>query len=82
MTAVNIPKLRVRAKKVQNLPQCAIEMSALATCWASISVDDKRCAETAKALASCMQKGKAPGAKRSSVNYHLARLGKQVLGKN
>ncbi|KAJ1829814.1 hypothetical protein LPJ56_000126 [Coemansia sp. RSA 2599] len=81
MTAVNIPKLRVRTRKAQNLPQCAVEMSSLATCWASVSVDDKKCAEMAKALTECMQKGKPRGAKRSNVNYHLARLGKQVLGK-
>ncbi|KAJ2781156.1 hypothetical protein GGI15_003298 [Coemansia interrupta] len=81
MTAVNIPKLRVRPKKAQNLSQCAVEMSALATCWASASIDDKRCAETAKALTACMQKGRPAPAKRTNINHHLARLGKQVLGK-
>ncbi|KAJ2725187.1 hypothetical protein GGI07_001449 [Coemansia sp. Benny D115] len=81
MTAVNIPKLRVRAKKAQVVSQCAIEMSALATCWASVSVDDKRCAEMAKDLITCMQKKRPREPKKLNVNFHLARLGKQVLGK-
>ncbi|KAI8322527.1 hypothetical protein GQ54DRAFT_145790 [Martensiomyces pterosporus] len=81
MTAVNVPKLRVKPKKAKAVSPCAVEMSSLITCWASLSIDDKRCAETAKTLMLCMQKGKAPAKKRSTVNYHLARLGKQVLGK-
>ncbi|KAJ2776121.1 hypothetical protein H4R18_005839 [Coemansia javaensis] len=81
MTAVGIPKLKVRVKKMQPLPACALEMSALATCWASFSTDDRRCAETAKALTACMQSARPAAAKRSSINFHLARLGRQVLGR-
>ncbi|KAJ1952402.1 hypothetical protein DL89DRAFT_268832 [Linderina pennispora] len=81
MSGVNVPKLRVKPKKIKGISPCAVEMSSLVTCWASTSIDDARCAEVAKNLISCMQKAKAPGKARSSVNFHLARLGKQVLGK-
>lgn len=81
MTSVNIPRLRVKPRKTQALSQCAVEMSALTTCWASSTVDDGRCAETAKALVACMQKARPAKSKGVAVNYHLARLGKQVLGK-
>ncbi|KAJ1668081.1 hypothetical protein IW140_000752 [Coemansia sp. RSA 1813] len=81
MTAVNIPKLKVKPKKLAPVAKCATEMAALATCWASASIDDKRCAETSKALSRCIQKAKRPQQKKSDINFHLARLGKQVLGK-
>ncbi|KAI9503968.1 hypothetical protein GGI25_000850 [Coemansia spiralis] len=81
MTAVNIPRLRVKPKKVKPLAKCAVEMSSLAACWATTSVDDRRCAESAKRLVTCIQKAKTPRAEKSDVNFHLARLGRQVLGK-
>ncbi|KAJ2822118.1 hypothetical protein IWW50_004351 [Coemansia erecta] len=56
-------------------------MAALATCWASFATDDNRCAQTAKLLTGCMQKAKVVKPKNTNINYHLARLSAQVLGK-
>ncbi|KAJ2557056.1 hypothetical protein EV175_001586 [Coemansia sp. RSA 1933] len=81
MGGVNIPKLKVKPKKMAAASKCASEMAALATCWASASVDDKRCTQTALALSRCIQKAKRKKEASSDINYHLARLGKQVLGK-
>ncbi|KAJ2397048.1 hypothetical protein GGI23_003680 [Coemansia sp. RSA 2559] len=81
MTAVNIPRLKVKPKKLEAVSKCATEMAALATCWASAAIDDRRCVETAQALSRCVQKAKAPQKEKSDINFHLARLGKQVLGK-
>ncbi|KAJ1736057.1 hypothetical protein LPJ61_000200 [Coemansia biformis] len=74
-------RLKVRVKKAKPVAACALEMSTVATCWASFSTDDGRCAEAAKALTACMQTARPPVAKRSTINYHLARLGRQVLGR-
>ncbi|KAJ2625553.1 hypothetical protein H4R22_004970 [Coemansia sp. RSA 1290] len=81
MAAVGIPKLKVRPKKGKPLSPCAIEMAALATCWSSFSIDDNRCAKTANSLTACMQKARMPKPEKSDINYHLARLGRQVLRK-
>ncbi|KAJ2691994.1 hypothetical protein H4R19_006241 [Coemansia spiralis] len=81
MTAVGIPKLKVRVNKAKPVAACAVEMSTLVTCWSSFSTDDRRCAEAAKSLTACMQTARPSVAKANSINYHLARLGRQVLGK-
>ncbi|KAJ2756250.1 hypothetical protein H4S06_003320 [Coemansia sp. BCRC 34490] len=81
MTAVNIPKLKVRARKVVPAAKCAEQMAALTACWSTTSVDNQRCAAATQALIICVQKAKRPHPAKSDINYHLSRLSKQVLGK-
>ncbi|RKP04398.1 mitochondrial ribosomal protein subunit Mrp10 [Thamnocephalis sphaerospora] len=75
--------LRVRPRKVIQGSPCVAEMATMLNCWSLNAPDDPKCAQTAKALAACMQSlasslARAPKKTKnaSSVNYHLARLGK------
>ncbi|PVU88227.1 hypothetical protein BB559_003189 [Furculomyces boomerangus] len=79
--SVNLKKLRVKPKKFINPTSCAIEMTSLLNCWSSLTIDDSRCANSAKALMLCVQKTNVAVKPKNNINYHLSRLGKQVFGK-
>ncbi|KAJ2712222.1 hypothetical protein J3B01_001224 [Coemansia erecta] len=81
MTTLTIKKLKVRANRLQEATPCAKQMAALATCWASFSTDDNRCAQTAQMLAGCMQKGRPRKPKDLNMNFYLSRFSRQVLGR-
>ncbi|KAI9595843.1 hypothetical protein BDF19DRAFT_440256 [Syncephalis fuscata] len=68
--------LRVRPRKMIQGSPCVAEMVAMLNCWGVSAPDDPKCAHTAKALAICMENLPKTSKKTSSINYHLARLGK------
>ncbi|KAG1800828.1 uncharacterized protein HD556DRAFT_1286426 [Suillus plorans] len=76
---VHIAKVKVRPRK--NLPPnvCAVELSNMLGCWAATGdmLSSNHCQAAAETLFQCMRtapvRGKQP---RSSINYHLARLGR------
>ncbi|KAG8893474.1 hypothetical protein FRB99_001918 [Tulasnella sp. 403] len=77
-----LTKLKVKPRRVDMINPCIPELSAMLGCWA-VSHDLKNvgaCAESAKALAECMRTstGSRKEAK-STINYHLARLGKKIM---
>jgi hypothetical protein len=99
---MKLKALKVRPKKLLEASPCIGEMGAMLECWSRAGVDDPRCAQTAKALATCMSKpvsyklfntlghcnsfllthfiiSKVKKSKATNtINYHLARLGKQL----
>ncbi|KDQ18512.1 hypothetical protein BOTBODRAFT_154422 [Botryobasidium botryosum FD-172 SS1] len=80
---MKISKLKVKPRKVAYATPCATELATMLGCWASAgNVGNSAvspCADTAKALHDCMRtsakRGKPP---KSTLNYHLARLGKHI----
>ncbi|SGY99473.1 BQ5605_C034g11286 [Microbotryum silenes-dioicae] len=71
------PQLKVKPRRTAHIQPCAIELSAMLTCWAAsgdlASVD--KCKESAAKLHECMQKPKIGGKARApTINYHLSRL--------
>ncbi|KAI8048794.1 hypothetical protein BDF22DRAFT_746520 [Syncephalis plumigaleata] len=68
--------LRVRPRKIIQGSPCVTEMVAMLNCWGISAADDPKCAQTAKALATCMQNLPKKSKKTTTINYHLARLGK------
>jgi hypothetical protein len=53
---MKLKQLKVRPKKLLEASPCIVEMGAMLECWSRSGVDDPRCAQTAKALATCMSK--------------------------
>lgn len=53
---MKLKQLKVRPKKLLEASPCIVEMGAMLECWSRAGVDDPRCAQTAKALATCMSK--------------------------
>ncbi|TFK55262.1 hypothetical protein OE88DRAFT_1732515 [Heliocybe sulcata] len=76
-----IQKLKVRPKKNPPVNLCAPELASLLACWAASGDhgSTKECMSTSQALYDCMRtvpyKGKQH---RPTINYHLARLGKNL----
>ncbi|KAG8933944.1 hypothetical protein FRC03_012146 [Tulasnella sp. 419] len=74
-------KLKVRPRKLGSINPCVIELTSMLQCWA-VAHDLKNsgpCAESAQKLANCMRA--SSGSKKlpkSTINYHLARLGKHL----
>ncbi|KAI8074394.1 hypothetical protein BC940DRAFT_288129 [Gongronella butleri] len=75
---MKLKQLKVRPKKILESSQCLTEMGALFECWASSGVDDKRCIATAKTLTDCLANQVKKTQKQNTINYHLARLSKQL----
>ncbi|KAH8550715.1 hypothetical protein BGW37DRAFT_427386 [Umbelopsis sp. PMI_123] len=75
---MKLKALKVRPKKLLEASPCIGEMGAMLECWSRAGVDDPRCAQTAKALANCMSKPVKKSKSTNTINYHLARLGKQL----
>jgi hypothetical protein len=53
---MKLKALKVRPKKLLEASPCIGEMGAMLECWSRSGVDDPRCAQTAKALATFMSK--------------------------
>ncbi|KAJ3007288.1 hypothetical protein HKX48_009220 [Thoreauomyces humboldtii] len=51
---INRP-LILRPPKVQSATSCAVEVATLFNCWRAMAVDAPQCAESAKALTTCMK---------------------------
>ncbi|KAI9481483.1 MAG: hypothetical protein EXX96DRAFT_649950 [Benjaminiella poitrasii] len=75
---MKLKQLKVRPKKILEASPCLAEMGALFECWATSGVDDKRCATIAKSLTTCMGKPVHRTKHANTINYHLARLSKQL----
>ncbi|PHZ15232.1 uncharacterized protein RHIMIDRAFT_198477 [Rhizopus microsporus ATCC 52813] len=72
---MKLKQLKVRPKKILEASPCIVEMGALFECWATAGVNDGRCTAAAQSLTNCMQK---PKKHTNTINYHLARLSKQL----
>ncbi|MBW0469054.1 hypothetical protein O181_008769 [Austropuccinia psidii MF-1] len=76
---VKIPKLKTKSQRLIPAGNCALELASLLQCWATTSDVHSigQCAEAAKSLSTCMTTTKAANHKKTdSINFHLARLGK------
>ncbi|TPX60684.1 hypothetical protein PhCBS80983_g01631 [Powellomyces hirtus] len=68
--------LALRPPKVQAATTCAVEVATLFNCWRAMSVDAPQCAESAKALMTCMAaQGKKtdPAYSVNEINHWLAK---------
>ncbi|KAF9142194.1 hypothetical protein EC957_005846 [Mortierella hygrophila] len=70
--------LRTKPRKVVEASPCIVEMGAMIQCWTASGVDDAKCMQTAKMLADCMKNLPTKVKNVNTVNYHLARLQKQL----
>ncbi|KAI8876059.1 hypothetical protein K501DRAFT_232642 [Backusella circina FSU 941] len=75
---MKLKQLKVRPKKILEASPCIAEMGALFECWATAGVDDKRCTAISKSLTLCMGKPVSRAKHTNTINYHLARLSKQL----
>ncbi|KAJ3184153.1 hypothetical protein HDU87_004999 [Geranomyces variabilis] len=72
--------LALRPPKVQSATACAVELATLFNCWRAMSVDAVQCAESGKALMTCMA---AQGAKTGSsqsvdeINHWIGRAARK-----
>ncbi|KAG8872856.1 hypothetical protein FRB97_007291 [Tulasnella sp. 331] len=75
-------KLKVRPRKADTINPCVPQLTAMLGCWA-VAQDLRNqtaCAEAAKGLADCMRtSGGVRKQARPTINYHLARLGKNLM---
>ncbi|KAI8968600.1 mitochondrial ribosomal protein subunit Mrp10 [Mycotypha africana] len=72
-------QLKVKPRKIFEVTPCLAEMGAVFECWATTgSVDSKNCAAVAKNLSTCMGKSRLRQRPTNTINYHLARLSKQL----
>ncbi|KIM80865.1 hypothetical protein PILCRDRAFT_72687 [Piloderma croceum F 1598] len=82
---MHIQKLKVRPRKRVGKNICGAQLATMLGCWAATNDLHSRgpCTEAAQDLFHCMRTtyvfqaipGKQP---KSSINYHLARLGKNL----
>ncbi|KAI0362674.1 hypothetical protein OH77DRAFT_1416950 [Trametes cingulata] len=76
-----IEKLKVRPRQAAAVRPCTPQFAAMLACWSATNdfMSTGPCAESAKALLSCMRTAPAPTRKhKPTINYHLARLGKTL----
>ncbi|KAI5777476.1 hypothetical protein EDC01DRAFT_397518 [Geopyxis carbonaria] len=74
-----LPKLRIRKpnKEVQN--PCVGVMSQLLGCWASSGYIEG-CGKLEEALRACMDNKKPVQQQKSTINYHLSRFYRNLIG--
>ncbi|KAF0464945.1 mitochondrial 37S ribosomal protein yms-t [Gigaspora margarita] len=75
---MKIKKLKVRPRRVEQIGPCIAEMAAVLTCWSNSSVDSPACKKSVEALTECMRNSPKKSNQSSTINYHLARLGKYL----
>ncbi|KAI0062197.1 hypothetical protein BV25DRAFT_1885368 [Artomyces pyxidatus] len=78
---MHIKKLKVRPQKNNTVSLCAPELAAMLGCWAATKdlMSSDKCALHAKTLFECMRTTPFKGKQhRPTINYHLARLGKNL----
>ncbi|KAI0315532.1 hypothetical protein OF83DRAFT_728297 [Amylostereum chailletii] len=79
--SIHIPKLKVRPQKNISPSACSPELAAMLGCWAATTdvMSTGACAQSARTLFECMRTTPFKGKQhRPSINYHLARLGKNL----
>ncbi|KAF9975149.1 hypothetical protein BGZ73_001326 [Actinomortierella ambigua] len=77
-TAMRLKYLRTKPRKVVEASPCIAEMGALIQCWTASGVDDAKCMQSVKMLSDCMKNLPTKTKKMNTMNYHLARLQKQL----
>ncbi|POW01223.1 hypothetical protein PSTT_12621 [Puccinia striiformis] len=76
---VKIPKLKTKSKRMIPVGNCALELSGLLQCWATTSDVHSigNVPMLLRNLSTCMKSAKTVNTtKTDSINFHLARLGK------
>ncbi|KAN0066139.1 hypothetical protein ACQY0O_000233 [Thecaphora frezii] len=78
---MKLDKLKVRPTKDLAAAPCAAEFATMLACWASSNdlSNIGPCKDSAKSLQLCMaSKQGRRGPSKPTINYHLARLSKQL----
>ncbi|KXN82511.1 37S ribosomal protein mrp10, mitochondrial [Leucoagaricus sp. SymC.cos] len=78
---IHIKNLKVRQRKTPINVMCAPQLATMLNCWAASNdlKSVKDCKAAAEALFHCMRTTPMPKkGHRPTINYHLARLGKQI----
>ncbi|CDH57189.1 hypothetical protein RO3G_11469 [Lichtheimia corymbifera JMRC:FSU:9682] len=75
---MKLKQLKVRPRKLLESSPCVVEMGALFECWATDGIDAKKCTAAAQSLQECMSKPVKKTKAKNTINYHLARLSKQL----
>ncbi|KAF7978113.1 hypothetical protein HWV62_1530 [Athelia sp. TMB] len=78
---MHIKNLKVRPRKNATPSICSAQLTAMLGCMAATGDlhTTTTCADAASQLFNCMRTTSIPGKRpRSSINYHLARLGKTL----
>jgi len=72
-------RLRVHNKQQnQGIGPCALELSAVLNCWSNTgdgAPDAVECKAFVNSLTNCMRTYRRPPVVKSTVNYHLGRIG-------
>ncbi|GAA97088.1 uncharacterized protein L969DRAFT_90508 [Mixia osmundae IAM 14324] len=86
---MHIPKLKIKPGKLTAEAACGPEMAALLACFASLTSTEAaleaksqstRCQDSVRSFQRCMAKaGKYQKLNKPTINYHLARLGKNLV---
>ncbi|KAF8321653.1 hypothetical protein DL93DRAFT_2051244 [Clavulina sp. PMI_390] len=78
---MKVSHLKVRPRKEKVNAPCAVQLATMLNCWASFgdTRSQAQCADAARALHTCMGgAARMPKPRRSTINYHLARLEKKI----
>ncbi|KAF7773262.1 hypothetical protein Agabi119p4_5429 [Agaricus bisporus var. burnettii] len=78
---IHIKNLKVRQRKAAIKVMCAPQLADMLGCWAAYRDTQSigPCKNSAEALFHCMRTTPMPKkSHRPTINYHLARLGKQI----
>ncbi|KAI0041557.1 hypothetical protein FA95DRAFT_1610928 [Auriscalpium vulgare] len=78
---MHIKKLKVRPQKNKTVSVCGPELASMLGCWAATNDVQSvgACAAHAQTLFACMRTTPFKGKQhRPTINYHLARLGKNL----
>ncbi|KAK6344163.1 hypothetical protein TWF696_007805 [Orbilia brochopaga] len=75
-----LPRFRLRSSRKQQQQPCAIVMASVLSCWASQGHAAQGCEAFEQALRTCMDTSKRMEPKRSTINYHMARLYPKIAG--
>ncbi|KAL1844878.1 hypothetical protein VTK73DRAFT_1629 [Phialemonium thermophilum] len=72
--------LRVKNPNKTEKNPCTLVMSSVLACWASQGYNTAGCTAIEQALRECMDTPKPAQKTGSSINYHLARMYKNMVG--
>ncbi|KDQ59459.1 hypothetical protein JAAARDRAFT_33030 [Jaapia argillacea MUCL 33604] len=78
---MHIKRIKVRPKKNVTVAPCGPELASMLGCWAANGDlhSINACSQASQALFECMRTAPMKmAARRPTINYHLARLGKNL----
>ncbi|KAF3930896.1 hypothetical protein ABW19_dt0206040 [Dactylella cylindrospora] len=75
-----LPRFRLRSSHKREQHPCNVVMLSVLGCWASQGHMAKGCEQFEQALRTCMDTSKRIEPKKSTLNYHMARLYPKIAG--